>query len=213
MLDLLKNIDINELNAEFLALGITAYIIGIISNIVTALFGYKIQKFVIALMASVCVFLFVVKFLSTIYEDMIMNYIISGILSIIVFVVVVVFYIKLVSFIFALIGATIGYFILSKGIANKMTELIGDTVPYIDIISKIVVALIAAAICGVLAKFVFKWLVIVSTSFGGAAGVVKNSFLLANQPLLIKSAIGYVCIIVLGVACCIFQIKRNKNSN
>lgn len=209
-MNITESLNTEELLNSFNSLGIFGYIVGILLMLVIALFGYKLQKLCISIGAGFGVGAFMVHFLSTMISDQTTVYISSIIIGLIVFVVILAFYIKIIAFAVALAGAGVAFMTLGPIVAQKMTELIGDTVPAIDIISKIVVALIAATICGVLAKFVFKWLVIVLTSFGGAAGVALDICIWTNQQV---NALFIALALVLGVACCIFQIKRNKNSN
>ena len=78
-----------------------------------------------------------------------------------------------------------------------------------DSVLRIFVSFLGGLLSGVLAKLVFKHLVIIVTALGGAGGAVYNVALMANQNF---DMVFIIISVVLGVACCIFQFKNNKHN-
>lgn len=212
-LENLQNFNFNELYANLTdslkAGGFVVYAIVAGLLLIFALFGYKLQKACIALACAAGVAVFSLSFCIKIFENETMGYVAAGVLALITFLVIFKLYIKIVALAVAIAGGAVAYIALAPGIAQKVIELAGDSIPMLDSIVKVFVALVAGAICAVLAKLVFKWLVIIATAFGGAAGAMYNVALMAGQEF---NTIFIVLAVLIGIGCCIFQIKNNKYS-
>ena len=213
-LDNLKNFDFGEVYANltesFKAGGIVVYIIAAAVLLLFALFGYKLQKACIAAACSAGVAVFSLSFCIKILEDEKMGYIAAGVLALITFIVIFKLYIKIVSLAVAIAGGAVLYITIAPDIATKIIEAAQLSFPMADSVIRIFVALLGGLLSGVLAKFIFKYLVIIATSFGGAAGVAYNIALISNQGFNIAFIILSV---ILGAACCVFQFKNNKYNN
>lgn len=212
-LENLQNFDFNELYANLTdslkAGGIVVYIIAAALLLLFALFGYKLQKACIALACAAGVAVFSLNFCIKIFENETMGYVAAGVLALVTFLVIFKLYIKIVALAVAIAGGAVVYITIAPEIAQKIVEAVGDSIPMLDSIAKVFVALVAGGICAVLAKLVFKWLVIIATAFGGAAGAMYNVALMAGQEF---NTIFIVLAVLVGIGCCIFQIKNNKYS-
>lgn len=207
----LKNLDFGELYSNLTDSlktgGIVVYIIASIILLLVALFGYKLQKACIASSCAAGVAVFSLSFCIKILENETLGYIASGILALITFVIIFKLYIKIISIAVAIAGGALVYITIAPDFANKIIEVTQLSFPMVDSVLKVFIALLAGLLSGILAKFVFKWLVIVTTSFGGSIGVAYNIALITNQTL---SNIYIILAVILGVCCLIYQIKNNK---
>lgn len=210
-------IDINSLYAEFQALGISAFIIGAIVSLLFAIHGYRMQKVCIALFAGLGAGTLSLNLLSNFITDANNIFIISIIIGIIVFIIIYFLYIRIISFAFAAAGGFVVYMFIAPELATKIVEASGSDFQYLDIIVKIILTAIAAVACGVLAKFVFKWCMIIGTSFIGAAGLMICMMnivsFIAKKTIQINGILEFIIIVLIGIGCSIVQFKKNLHND
>lgn len=207
----LENFNFNELYSNLTdnlkTGGILVYIIAAAVLLLFALFGYKLQKACIAAACAAGVAVFSLSFCIKIFENETMGYVAAAVLALVTFLVIFKLYIKIVSLAVAIAGGAIVYITIAPELANKIIEATQLSFPMIDSVLRIFVALLGGLLSGVLAKFVFKYLVIIGTAFGGAAGAAYNIALISNQSF----GIAFIILaVILGVACSVFQFKNNK---
>ena len=207
----LQNFNFNELYSNLTeslkAGGIVVYIIAAAILLLFALFGYKLQKACIAAACASGVAVFSLSFCIKIFENEKIGYIAAGILAIITFIIIFKLYIKIVTLAVAIAGGAVVYTTIAPEFASKIIEVTQISFPMDDSVLRIFVSLLGGLLSGVLAKFVFKYLVIIATSLGGSAGVAYNIALATNQSFGIAFMI---LAVILGIACCVFQFKNNK---
>ncbi len=210
-------IDVNNLYSEFQALGIVAFLVGAAVCLLFALYGYKLQKLCIAVAAGLGSGSFSLGLLSKFIEDANNVLIFSILIGVVVFIVIYALYIKLVSFAFALAGGAVIYLMFAPDIAAKIVEASGSTAPMLDMIVRVIITVVGAVACGILAKFVFKWCVIVGTSFAGSAGLVACLIniigFIAEKPINIPFIVEIIVAILLGIVFSVIQIKKNVHTN
>ena len=212
-LEQLKNFNFSDLYSNLTeslnAGGIVVYIIAAAILALFALFGYKLQKACVAAACAAGVAVFSLSFCMKILENETLGYVSAGVLALITFFVIFKLYIKIVSLAVAIAGGAVVYITIAPEIANKIIEATQLSFPMVDSVLRVFVALLGGLLAGILAKFVFKYLVIIATSFGGAAGVTYNVALIANQ----NFGIAFIIVAaILGIACCIFQFNNNKHN-
>lgn len=199
----------SNLTESLKAGGIIVYIIAAAILLLFALFGYRLQKACIAAACASGVAVFSLSFCIKILENETLGYVAAGILALVTFIVIFKLYIRIISLAVAIAGGALVYMTIAPELANKIIEATQLSFPMVDSVLKIFIALIAGLLSGVLAKFVFKYLVIILTSFAGAGGAIYNVALIANQPFNVPFII---LTVIIGVFCCIFQFKQNKHN-
>lgn len=206
---------ISEASGFGAALGIIGLLIALGVFALVGFYGYKIQKLFIGLGCGAAVFIFGVKFGLRFVEDPTFVYTIVSIIALLVTILVYSFYIKLISFAVGIVGGAACFFLFGDALAQKAIEIFDVTFAHADLIIKIIFVVLSAVLCGLLAKFFFKWVVIILTGISGGAGMTTCFLLLItsifNVPTI--TILFILLAIPLAVMCIIYQFKNNAHSN